>query len=401
MSAWLHVIGIGEDGWDGLSRAAQQALTQAEVLIGGTRHHALVPGLGAERIDWPSPFRAMVDDIVGFAGRQVAVLVTGDPLWYSVGAVFARRFGAEDLAFYPQLSAFQWAAARMRWSLADVETLTIHGRPAEQAIAFFSPGARLLILTQDGSSPATLAALLCAHGYGASRLTVLAALGGEDEQVCSGLAREWRGEVPDFHTLAVEVIAETGADVLPRTGLPDRAFTHDGKMTKRELRVLTLAALAPRRGERLWDIGAGCGSVAIEWMRAARDMEAVGLEPDPARRAMAETNKLRLGAPRLRLVEATAPAGLADLPPPDAVFIGGGLSRAVATAAMAALPPHGRLVANAVTLESEAILSALQAAHGGDLIRVQIARAEPVGRYRGWRAHMPVTQWIWRGASQQ
>ncbi|MGV6812083.1 MAG: precorrin-6y C5,15-methyltransferase (decarboxylating) subunit CbiE [Brevirhabdus sp.] len=396
MSAWLSVIGIGEDGWDGISAPARAALEAADVVIGGGRHHGLAPKLKGERIEWPSPFRAMIEDIRAMRGRKVAVLVTGDPLWYSAGAMFSRMFPADELAYFPQISAFQWAAARMRWSLADVETLTVHGRPPEQAIPFLTHGARLLVLTQDATTPATLAGMLVERGYGASTLTVLGALGGPRETRIEGVARGWDAAAPDFHTLAIEVQADPGADTFPRTGLPDEAFTHDGKMTKRELRVLTLAALAPARGQRLWDIGAGCGSVAIEWMRAARDMEAVGLEPNAARRAMAEENKMKLGAPRLKLIDATAPEGLIDLPVPDAVFIGGGLTPDVAGVAMEALRAQGRLVANAVTLESESILETLHAAHGGQLIRVAVSRAEPVGCYRGWRAHMPVTQWVWR-----
>jgi len=395
MSAWLHVIGIGEDGWDGLSASARTTLKTADIVIGGGRHHGLAPDIRAERIEWPSPFRAMIDEVRAMRGRKVAILVTGDPLWYSAGAMFARMFPAGELEFYPQTSAFQWGAARMRWSLADVETLTVHGRPAEQAIPFFHHGARLLVLTQDATTPATMAQMLSERGFGSSSLTVLGALGGPDECRIEGVAQDWRAVSPDFHLLAIEVSAPPKAKPLPRTGLPDDAFRHDGKMTKRELRVLTLAAIAPRRGERLWDIGAGCGSVAIEWMRADRDMEGIGLEPNADRRAMAEANKIALGAPRLKLIDATAPQGLAELPRPNAIFIGGGLSNEVALAAMDALPDHGRLVANAVTLESESILTSLHATHGGQLIRVAVSRAEPVGRYRGWRAHMPVTQWVW------
>ncbi|MGR3572065.1 precorrin-6y C5,15-methyltransferase (decarboxylating) subunit CbiE [Brevirhabdus sp.] len=393
MTPWLHIIGIGEDGWDGLSPAAQSALEAAELIVGGDRHHGLAPHLGAERRRWPSPFRAMVEEIGAERGRRVCVLVTGDPLWYSAGAFFARGFAPEELCYHPHLSAFQLACARMRWSLADVETLTVHGRPAEQVVPFFADGLRLVILTQDATTPAAIAHLLAERGFGPSRMTVLAALGGPNEARIEGVAQDWVAEVPDFHVLAVEVAAAPDARPLPRWGLPDAAFTHDGKMTKRELRTLTLAALAPRRGQRLWDIGAGCGSVAIEWLRADRDMEATGLEPDADRRAMAAANATRLGTPRLRLLDARAPEGLADLPRPDAVFIGGGLSRAVAEAALAALPRHGRLVANAVTLESEALLAELHAAHGGSLIRVAVSRAETIGRYRGWRPQMPVTQW--------
>ncbi len=201
--------------------------------------------------------------------------------------------------------------------------------------------------------------------------------------------------MPAFHVLAVEVLADDTATLIPRgPGLPDDAFAHDGKMTKQEVRAATLAKLWPRRNALLWDIGSGCGSVAIEWMRAVRDAEAIGLEPNAKRRALAEENALKLGAPRLKLIDAKAHLrGLADLPTPDAIFIGGGLSPAVIAASIAALPRHGRLVANAVTLESEAILIAAHAEHGGELTRIAISRAEPVGPFRGWRPLMTVTQW--------
>ncbi|MEO1503228.1 MAG: precorrin-6y C5,15-methyltransferase (decarboxylating) subunit CbiE [Pseudomonadota bacterium] len=396
---WLHVVGIGEDGMDGLSSAARALVEAAEVIVGGDRHHSLSPNVTAERLSWPSPFDAMIDVIRAQRGRRVVILVTGDPLWYSVGALLQRAIPADEIAYHPQLSAFQWAAARLGWSLADLETLTVHGRPPEQAVPFFAPGARLLLLTKDRTTPGAVARLLRDHGYGASRMHVLGALGGADETILRGVAGQWAAEdpadhAPDFHLLAVECSAEDGATVLARgPGLPDDAFRHDGKMTKQEIRAVTLAKLWPRRKALLWDVGAGCGSVAIEWMRAARDAEAIGIEPNADRRAMAAENALALGAPRLKLVEGTAPSALDGLPAPDAVFIGGGLSEPVFEAAWAALKPHGRLVANAVTLESEALLMDLHARHGGDLVKLAVSRADAVGPYRGWRPLMPVTQW--------
>jgi precorrin-6Y C5,15-methyltransferase (decarboxylating) len=392
MTPWLHIIGIGEDGWDGLTPAAQAALQTAQVIIGGERHHGLADDLPAQRLTWPSPFRAMIPELQARRGQRVAVLVTGDPLWYSAGALIGRQIDPSEIAYHPQLSAFQWAAARMGWSLADVDTVTVHGRPVEQLIPFLAPGKRLLVLTQDENTPSQIAKLLHSCELGDSRLTVLGALGGVRETRRDGVVTNPWEDMPAFHTLAINC---AGTRRFPRWGLPDDAFSHDGKMTKRELRVLTLAALAPRRGERLWDIGTGCGSVAVEWLRADRDMEAVGIDPSPAHLSMAATNATRLGAPRLRLIEGRAPDALADLPAPDAVFIGGGLNRDVACVAMQALPPMGRLVANAVTLETETILTALHTEFGGDLARIQVSRAQPVGRYRGWRAHMPVTQWSW------
>lgn len=393
---WLQIVGIGEDGMVGLSPAARALVEAAEVIIGGDRHHSLAPNVTAERIAWPSPFDAMIETIRSFRGRRVVVLVTGDPLWYSVGARITKAIPAEEIRFHPQLSAFQFAAARMGWSLADVETLTIHGRPAEQIVPFIEPGARLVVLTRDGTSPATVARLLVERGYGGSRLTVLAAMGGADEARFEATAEAWGPEVPDFHTLAVECVAGEGAQVLPRTGLSDDAFRHDGKMTKQAVRALTLAKLVPVRGGLLWDIGAGCGSVAIEWMRGAREARAIGLEPRADRRALAAVNALVLGAPALKLIDGEAPAALDGLPAPDAVFIGGGLSEETVAHCIAALKPFGRLVANAVTLESEAILRVMFARYGGELTRLSVEAAEPIGRFHGWKPAMPVTVWSWR-----
>jgi precorrin-6Y C5,15-methyltransferase (decarboxylating) len=393
-SPWLHVIGIGEDGVAGLSPAARTLVQSAEVILGGDRHLALSENTTAERLPWPSPFDAMIGVIRGLKGRRAVILVTGDPLWYSVGARIAKAIPPAEIVFHPQLSAFQLAAARMGWSMADLETLTVHGRPVAQMIPFIGPDQRLLILTTGAQTPGQIAVFLTERGYGQSRLTVLAAMGGKDEARFDGVAANWSADVPEFNTLAVECIADAGAQIHSRTpGLPDSAYVSDGTMTKQDIRAITLARLMPMRGALLWDVGSGCGSVAVEWMRAARDARAIGIEPREDRRAMAAENAARLGTPGLRLIEGTAPEGLADLPAPDAVFIGGGVSRQVIEIALSALRLNGRLVANAVTLESEAVLLAARAEFGGDLTRIAVAQAEPVGRLTGWRPAMPVTQW--------
>ncbi|WP_223475430.1 precorrin-6y C5,15-methyltransferase (decarboxylating) subunit CbiE [Oricola indica] len=392
---WLHIIGIGEDGMAGLSAEGRRLVEQAEVIVGGDRHHSLAPNVAAERIAWPSPFDAMIDEIRRHKGRRVVVLVTGDPLWFSVGARMLKGIPREEIVFHPQLSAFQFASCRMGWSLADVETLTVHGRAAEQIVPWFAPGVRMLLLTKDRTSPETVAKLLTERGYGPSKLTVLAALGGPNEARFEGVAEGWTIEVPDFHVLAVECVAGPDAQILPRTGLPDDAFVHDGKITKRTQRALALSKLVPVRDGVLWDLGCGCGSVAIEWMRAGREARAIGIEPQEKRRAMAEENALRLGAPKLKLVEGTAPDALAGLPAPDAVFIGGGISRETIAACIDALKPHGRLVAHAVTLESEAVLLSAFEELGGELQRVAVETAEPVGPFKGWKPSMAVVQWAW------
>ncbi|MEM7745390.1 MAG: precorrin-6y C5,15-methyltransferase (decarboxylating) subunit CbiE [Pseudomonadota bacterium] len=407
MSAWIDVIGIGEDGVDGLSRPALEALQQAETVIGGDRHHALCPGLHGRRVAWPHPFNALIDTIRAHKPRPLAILATGDPLWYSIGARILHAIPAAEITFHPQLSAFQWAAARMGWSLADVETLTAHGRPAAQILPYVWPGARLLVLTAGSQTPGEIARALESLGYGASEMTVLGALGGANETRHQATAADWAAhdptpDLPAFHTLAIQCLG-TPEIPLPRTGLPDNAFEHDGKLTKLPVRALTLARLMPSRRSVLWDIGVGCGSVAIEWMRAARDAVALGIDPDPDRLAMARRNADRLGAPRVVLVQAGAPEALDTIAPPqgtgpdlrrpDAIFLGGGISRETAQKAHDALGQGGRLVANAVTLESEAILLELHGRLGGTLTRIATQEASPVGRMTGWRPSMPVTQW--------
>ncbi len=390
---WLHVVGIGEDGLDGLVPATRAVVEAAEVILGGDRHHELAGAVNAERIAWPSPFNAMIETIQGLRGKRAVILVTGDPLWFSVGARIGRAIDPSEIVYHPQLSAFQLASARMGWSLPDVETLTVHGRPVQQMIAFIQPDARLLVLTTGAETPAQIASFLTERGFGQSRLTVLAAMGGKDELRFDGVAESWDHVVPAFNTLAVECIAAPDAALLPRVpGLADALFQSDGTMTKQEIRAATLAKLMPMRGALLWDIGCGCGSVAIEWMRAARYARAIGIEPRADRRAMAGANALALGTPKLELVEGSVPEALDGLAAPDAIFIGGGLSRETFEAAWAALRPLGRLVANAVTLESEAELIALHREFGGDLVKLMVHRAEPVGRLTGWRPAMPVTQ---------
>ncbi|MDE0533165.1 MAG: precorrin-6y C5,15-methyltransferase (decarboxylating) subunit CbiE [Albidovulum sp.] len=399
MKPWLDIIGIGEDGYDGLSADAKSALQSAEIIIGGSRHHGLAPHLRAERIKWPSPFSAMADKILGYRGRKVALLVTGDPLWYSAGSRIARVADSGEIKFHPQISAFQHACARMGWSIPDVEKLTAHGRPASQIVPAFANGARLVVLTSGSDTALVVARLLTEKGFGRSHVRALGAMGGPRESSVEGTASEWsesgpKNDIPDFHTLCIECIASPLFKPLRRgPGLPDEAFESDGNITKREVRAITLAALSPARGELLWDIGLGSGSVSVEWMRAAPHAEAFGIERRSDRCDIARRNSENLGTPRLRIVHGTAPDALRGLPSPDAVFIGGGLDEKIVDVALAALKPFGRLVANGVTLESESLLASLHAKHGGRLVRIAVERAENIGSYRCWRRPMTVTQW--------
>jgi precorrin-6B C5,15-methyltransferase / cobalt-precorrin-6B C5,C15-methyltransferase len=393
---WLSIVGIGEDGLAGLTPPARALIDDAEVFVGGERHLAMLPEDARERLAWPSPLSALLDEIESRRGTRVCVLASGDPLWYGVGVSLLKRIRRSEISILPGRSAYSLATARIGWPLAEVDCLTLHGRPLSLLHPYLQPNAKLLILSEDATTPAAVAALLAARGYGESRLTVLEHLDGERERRLEGTAATWSAnDVADLNTIAVECAASPGAALLPRTpGLPDEAFHHDGQLTKREVRAATLAALMPVAGQLLWDVGAGCGSVAIEWMRAAPRAHAVAVERKAERRAMIAGNADALGAPALKIVAGEAPAALDGLETPDAVFVGGGVSAAgVMETCWAALKPGGRLVANAVTLEGEAALLAWRNGNGGGLTRYAIARAEPVGPFQGWRPMMPVTQY--------
>ncbi|HEV3178363.1 MAG TPA: precorrin-6y C5,15-methyltransferase (decarboxylating) subunit CbiE [Stellaceae bacterium] len=392
--SWLTVIGIGEDGLDGLTRPARTLVEHAEVLVGGERHLAMVPRGRAERLTWRQPITETLPEIAAQAGRRVVVLASGDPLWYGVGALLLRRFGREAILVLPAPSAFSLAAARMGWPLADCTPLTLHGRPLERLALFLQPGARLLILSEDGATPASVAALLTELGWGESTLTVLERMGGPRERRLQGRASTWHEpRVAELNTLAIECIAGPGARVYSRlAGLPDDAYRHDGQITKRVVRAATLAALAPLTGETLWDIGAGCGSIAIEWLRGA-GTRAIAIERDPARLALIAENAAMLGVPELEIVAAEASAALAELPAPDAVFLGGGTGTpGVFEQAWSRLRSGGRLVANAVTVAGEARLAIWHATYGGRLTRIAVSEAETLGRGHAWRPLLPVTQ---------
>lgn len=396
MTKWLSVVGIGEDGLAGLAPAARTLVDSAEVLIGGERHLAMVPENGAERRTWPSPLSELAEHIPEIRGRRVCVLATGDPMFFGIGTTLARSVPADEMTILPGFSAFSLAAARLAWPLNHTALLTLHGRPAEALALHVAPGARLLILAHDRRTAPAVAAWLVEHGFGESRMIALAHMGGSGESRVEGTARSWSHAVPDFHTLAVECVAGENARWYPRAaGLPDDAFEHDGKLTKREFRALALAKLKPHRGALLWDIGAGCGSIAIEWMRAADGAEAIALEPRADRRTMAARNAASLGVPDLDLRDARAPEALSDLPLPDAVFIGGGVSKPTVAEAMKKLKRGGRVVAHAVTLDSEAILLDAYRQHGGELARLSAERAEAGEAVSFWRPSMPVTQWAW------
>jgi precorrin-6Y C5,15-methyltransferase (decarboxylating) len=394
-SPWLSVVGIGEDGPQGLSPAAQALIADAELLVGGARHLAMIAGGPAERLAWSPPLTAAIEQLAAWRGRRVCVLASGDPSWFGIGATLAGRFPPDELTVVPHPGAFSLAAARLGWPLHEIVCLSVHGRPLEAVTLHFQPRNRLLILSEDGTTPARLAALLAERGFGRSRLVALVRLGGPTERRVSSTAAGWPGAaVDDLNTVAVEIAADRAGGFLSRVpGLPDDAFRHDGQLTKREVRATTLAALAPWPGACLWDIGAGCGSIAVEWARAGG--KAIAVEREAGRRNLIARNALSLGVPGLTVVAGQAPEVLAQIAdPPDAVFVGGGVSQPdVVPTGWDALAAGGRLVANAVTAEGEAVLLDWHARHGGELVRLEVARLSATGRFHAWQPLRPVTQY--------
>ena len=396
---WLSIVGIGEDGVGGLTPAARTLLDTAEILVGGERHLAMVPDDNRERRAWPSPIRTLIPEIEALRGQRVCVLATGDPMHFGVGTTLLRGIPPSEVTIVPGRSAFTMATARLGWTRHETDCLTLHGRPLELLNAYLYPGAKLLVLTDDGAAPKAISALLTERGYGPSRLTILERMDGVSEGRIDGTAETWGTDRPDdFNTVAIDCIAGPNATHLSRMpGLPDDAFEHDGQLTKQEVRAITLSALAPTPGAMLWDVGAGCGSIAIEWMRQHPRNTAVAIEHNADRLSLIAANASALGAPRMQIVSGKAPDALTDLEQPDAIFIGGGITTdGLIEHCWDNLKPGGRLVANVVTTEGERVLSTWREKHGGDLRRISIERAEPVGCLTGWRPAMTVTQYIGR-----
>lgn len=398
MLPWLTVVGIGEDGFAGLGKQARRALLGATRIVGAPRQLQLLPHcLRGERLNWPSPFS--LEPVLALRGEPVCVLASGDPMLFGVGASLARQVPAEQILTLPAPSSCSLAAARLGWPLQDVEVLSIVARPLSALAAHLAPGVRLLVLSNDGSSPHSIARLLREQGFGPSALTVLEHLAGPQEQRYGASAEDWAREpwstrsCADLNVVAIDCRVASDAPRRSRlAGLPDSAFRHDGQLTKRDIRAVTLARLAPQPGELLWDVGAGCGSIGIEWMRAHPSCRTLAVEADEGRQRFIEHNRDALGVPGLQLIRGRAPAALHGLEAPDAVFIGGGVTRAgVFEACWAALKPGGRLVANAVTLQSEAALMQWRALHGGELTRLHIAQAQPLGEFDTWRQALPIT----------
>lgn len=396
MSAWLTIIGIGDDGVDGLAPSARAVLGGAGIAV-ASRRILEVTDLGdIETHSWTSPIADMLDQIKSWRGKNVVILATGDPMHFGVGATLARHIPPEEMIIIPSPSAFSLAAARLGWPLQDVEMISLHGRPVSIIQRFLQPGVKIIALTASGKTVREVADIVRQHGFGESRLTVLEHMGGANERIVTLSADECGSQdFADFNTLGLECIAAADAKILPRTpGLPDEAFTHDGQLTKREVRAITLAALGPSPQALLLDVGAGCGSIAIEWMRAACGARAIAFEQNPERIKLIAENAVALGVPELEVVPGDIHQTLAGQIAPSAIFLGGAVtSESVFEICWAALPPGGRLVANAVTLEGEAALTARHEAHGGELVRIDISHVTRIGVRRALKPRLAVTQW--------
>ncbi|TCO34019.1 precorrin-6Y C5,15-methyltransferase (decarboxylating) [Kribbella steppae] len=391
----VTVVGIGADGWEGLSSAARSAVESADVLMGSTRQLALVPGVTGQRIAWPSPLSEALPGLLDeHRGRRVCVLASGDPTFHGIGTTLTRLLGADAVRVIPHPSSVSLASARLGWAQDQVQVVSLVGNPVELMHPHVQPGRRLLVLSWGAHTPAEVAGLLVSRGYGSSAVTVLEQLGGPSERVRTARAAEWSHEVDALNVIGVLCQADEDAALLPTVpGLPDDAYENDGQLTKREVRAVTLSRLAPVPGQLLWDVGGGAGSIAIEWSRHHPTCRAIAIERDPDRAKRLERNAAALGA-SVTVVLGKAPDGLDELETPDAIFIGGGATAAgMVEACWNALAPGGRLVLNGVTLETEALIARWYGELGGDLVRLDVQRASAVGTMTGWRPAMPVTIW--------
>ena len=393
---WLALIGIGEDGIEALSPAARKLLAQALLIVGGARHLALAGPLACETMIWPTPLTDAIPAILARRGSPVCILCSGDPFHYGAGTLLSAHFGRDEMQCFPAPSAFSLAAARLNWSLQDCSLISLHGRSFERIIPVLQPAARILCLSWDQTTPPRLAKLLCARGLGETGMIVLEAMGGPRERMRETLASNFDlGEIAPLNVVALEIPLKNAVQFLPRAnGLADSWFTTDGQFTKREVRAITLSSLAPMRGELLWDVGAGSGSIAIEWLLSDPANRAIAIEAREDRTSLIKRNAENLGVPHIETVTGKAPEAFANLPQPQAIFVGGGASnKALLDKAYAALPEGGRLVVNAVTLEAEAELIRRFKMQGGDLTRIEISRAKSLGSFEAWRPALPVTQW--------
>ena len=392
---WLTVIGIGEDGLTGLNAVARSLIDSAEILVGGDRHLAMLPDDQRSRLVWGSPIEETIQQILSYRGKSVCILASGDPMWFGIGTTLSRRIPKEEILVIPSLSTFSLICARLGWSMTEVETISLCGRHPAILQAYIYPNAKLLILSSGAETPAIVAQALSDRGFGNSKVTVLEHLGGVKERIISTVANQLKTcpEFAELNAIAVQCIPNPDAKVFSRmAGLPDEAYHHDGQLTKREIRAITLSALAPNAGELLWDVGAGCGSISIEWMRSHPLCQAIAIEK--SRTHFITDNAIALGTPNLKIIAGMAPAVLQNLPMPDAIFIGGGATVPdLFETCWENLRSQGRLVANVVTIEGEQNLFRWQQKYGGTLTQISINRAEAIGSFLGWKPMRPVIQW--------
>jgi precorrin-6B C5,15-methyltransferase / cobalt-precorrin-6B C5,C15-methyltransferase len=395
---WLSIVGIGEDGLKGLNNTALSLINHAEIIVGGSRHFSMLPKeYLQEKLTWKSPINNSIQEILQHRGKSICVLASGDPMCYGIGSTILRHIDISEITIIPAPSTFSLICSRLGWSLTEVETLSLCGRPPSLLQSYIYSGAKLLILSEGKNTPSIVANILTKQRFGESKITVLERIGGTQERVIEGIAATWQKiEIAELNAIAVDCIPDVGVSGLSRLpGLPDNAYHHDGQLTKREVRAVTLSTLAPKPGELLWDIGAGCGSISIEWMRTHPRCRAIAIEQSPSRLQYIADNATALGTPNLQIINGKSPAALQDLPQPNAIFIGGGVTaEGLFDICWDKLQIGGRLVANVVTIEGEQKLFAWRDQVGGELIRVAIQRAEPIGKFWGWKAIAPVTQWI-------
>ena len=400
---WLDIIGVAADqGLDRLGQQHLQRLMAAQHIVAAKRFHG-----GLKRMEltatprpWPQPFNAIYPLLDSWRGQATLLLATGDPLWYGIASSIRQHLPhipPTEIRITPAVSAFQLAASRLGWGLAEVACLSLHGRAVAGVASHLAPRVRLLLLGEDKTTPQQTARLLVDNGYGAARLTALANMDRDSESRRTGTASDWAAQVPaiaDCHVLAVECPPYVAGGFLPTSpGLPDAAYANDGMLTKAEVRAITLAKLQPAPGQLLWDLGCGSGSIGIEWMRAAQKAHAIGIDNRPDRLEVASKNATRLGVPDWQGVHADNRQALVNLPDPDAVFIGGGLDASLVASIMPRLKLGGRLVANGVSLATEVVLAECYNHYGGGLTRIAISHADALGSGQGWRAGMPITQW--------
>ncbi|MBU2981651.1 precorrin-6y C5,15-methyltransferase (decarboxylating) subunit CbiE [Lentibacter algarum] len=390
---WVTVIGLSESGLDSLSKASTAALTKADIIFGPPRHLALIGETKAEQIAWPVPFADGIKMLLEMRGKQVVVLASGDPFWFGAGTTLAKHLEPHEWCAFPGPSTFSLAASHMGWPHEHTPCYGLHAAPLSRLRPMLANGAKALVLLRDGNAVHALAAYLTEQGFGASELTVLEALGGPRETVSTHQANTLAVQTFQHPVCAAITITGDGASLPRASGRPDTWFDSDGQMTKRPVRALTLSALAPQFGEHLWDIGGGSGSISIEWLLSHSSLTATTIEPQESRAARIAENAARLGVDRLKVIHGSAPDVLADLAKPDVVFVGGGLSATMLEWLLSNLPKGTRLVANAVTLETEALLLTAQAKHGGDLLKAELSQVQPLGSKRGWKASFPIVQW--------